>query len=365
MTGGDLFDEAGYLRLYPGIAEAIMRGEFDSAWRHYDLYGRDEGRVPNDVDPDFYRAAYPDAAGDPATHYLTRGRGRGYRPNARAPRPTNGAAMASPFGGFWTDQGNAPDAIDARLDLGRINQRDAARLRRFALDGFVELDRDFDRETHVAAALAVDLAFTGMGPELVFAAPDFDAAPVPWRPELTAGTAWLLDPHMVSGAIRRVVLDRSIADFLALLFDARPCLTATRATLREARAPRRDAAWYKHSLPLQFVAVTFALEDTGAGSVTVWPGSHRLPGLNPAAPAYKLPHSLGAATVLHANLLHAAESPEPPSQRRALTAWYCPSFATPAWRETIPARAHVQDRMTYTSGIYPLLAPREEIQGPE
>ncbi|HEX3996566.1 MAG TPA: hypothetical protein VHX39_35810, partial [Acetobacteraceae bacterium] len=55
----DLFDEAGYLRLYPGIAEAMMQGAVDTAWNHYANHGRHEGRLPNDVDPAFYLAAYP------------------------------------------------------------------------------------------------------------------------------------------------------------------------------------------------------------------------------------------------------------------------------------------------------------------
>ena len=31
----DLFDEAGYLRLYPGIAQAMMQGVIGTAWDHY------------------------------------------------------------------------------------------------------------------------------------------------------------------------------------------------------------------------------------------------------------------------------------------------------------------------------------------
>src|SRR5580704_9946070 len=91
----DLFDEAGYLRLYPGIAEAMMHGVVDTAWNHYHRHGREEGRQPNDVDPAFYLAAYaqverdlgrPPVPEDAAPHFITLGRARGYLPNARAPR---------------------------------------------------------------------------------------------------------------------------------------------------------------------------------------------------------------------------------------------------------------------------------------
>ena len=57
-----LFDEAGYLRLYRDLATAVAEGRLASAWLHYDLYGRAEGRRPNDVDQDFYLRAYPLAA---------------------------------------------------------------------------------------------------------------------------------------------------------------------------------------------------------------------------------------------------------------------------------------------------------------
>ena len=120
FNDADLFDEAGYLRLYPGIAEAIMHGIVDTAWNHFFRHGRTEGRQPNDVDPAFYLAAYPGmardlgrppTAADAAAHFVTLGRARGYRPNAAAPRAANGAAQTSPFGGLWTDQANAPQGL--------------------------------------------------------------------------------------------------------------------------------------------------------------------------------------------------------------------------------------------------------------
>jgi hypothetical protein len=282
----DLFDEAGYLRLYPGIAEAMMQGAVETAWTHYFHHGRHEGRAPNDVDPAFYFAAYPDIARDlgrppgtedAAPHYITLGRARGYLPNATAPRVGNAAAMHSPFGGFWTDQANALDLIQGRLDLGWIRRRDAAMLRTFALEGIVELERPNDKERIDGATLAIDQAFTGRFPEMLFAAPG--AEPEPWRPELTERPAAALDPHILSRPVRDLLLDKTVTDFLALLFGARPRLTASRGFLREAAPPERDVAWYAYTLPLQFIAVTFALEETAAGAALVWPGSHRLPDL--------------------------------------------------------------------------------------
>jgi hypothetical protein len=396
----DLFDEAGYLRLYPGIAHAMMQGVVDTAWNHYHRHGRDEGRQPNDIDPAFYLAAYPEmekdlgrtpSAADAAAHYITLGRARGYLPNASAPRAGNGAAQPSPFGGWWTDQANALDLIQGRLDLGWIGRRDAAMLRIFALEGMVELDRLYDRDQVRNAALIVDQAFTGKFPDLLFAGASAAEAPEPWRPELTELPIAALDPHMVSRDIRDMLLDKAVTDFLALLFGARPKLTASRAHLREAAVPERDVAWHVYTLPLQFVAVTFALEDSDDGPAVAWPGSHRLPDLPWTGDHVSLAEvrrvstkdmqptmaqreervralvhgqeprwltvSAGKRVIRHANLIHAVAAPEPPSQRRSLTAWYCPSHVTPGYMETTRARMHMRNEFVFSSGVYPALDP--------
>jgi hypothetical protein len=396
----DLFDEAGYLRLYPGIALAMMQGRVDTAWNHFFHHGRAEGRRANDIDPDFYLAAYreiardlgrPPTAEDAAPHFITLGRARGYLPNATAPRADNGAALVSPFGGLWTDQANALDLIQGRLDRDRIRRRDAAMLRVFALEGIVDLDRPNDKERLQNAALAVDQAFTGRFPELLFAASTSGMAPLAWRPELTEQPVTALDPHMVSRAIRNLLLDPTVTDFLSLLFDARPLLTGSRAFLRESAAPERDVAWFGHTLPLQFVAVTFALDVSDAGPAYVWPGSHRLRdmpwdrrhvtlsealrngagglgreiarredvvrGLVRGHEPRRLDASEGRRMIRHANLIHAASAPEPPAQRRSLTAWYCPSHVAPCHMETTHARIHEHGGFAYSSGVYPLLDP--------
>jgi hypothetical protein len=396
----DLFDEAGYLRLYPGIAEAMMRGMVGTAWDHYFHHGRVEGRQPNDIDTDFYLAAYPEierdlghppSVSDAARHFITLGRGRGYLPNPNVPRATNGAALASPFGGFWTDQGNALDLIQGRLDLGRITRRQAAMLRTFVLEGIAAFDRSFEADQERDAALVVAQAFTGLFPDLMFAPMDPEAKPEPWRPELTERPVAALDPHMVSGKIRALLLDKTVTDFLSLLFDAPPKLTASRADLRLGVAPERDVALFPHTLPLQFVAVTFALENSEDGPSFVWPGSHRLPdirwpgedlsltearranarGLERAAAGRedrvralvhgqeprRIGSSSGTRMVRHANLIHWIVAPEPAVQRRSLAAWYCPAYVAPCYQETARANIHVQNGIAFSSGVYPTLDP--------
>ena len=384
----DLFDEAGYARLYPGLAEAVMRGTLDSLWFHYVQHGRAEGRPGNDVDPAFYRAAYPEMAqdldrppepGDAAAHYVTLGRARGYLPHAAAPRPANGAAPASPFGVLWTDQANALDLIEGRRALGRIGARQAAWLRRFALDGFSGMEEPAGPDRTEAAARAVDQAFAGGMSDLLFDCPELDPAPLPWREEMRGHPVSVLDPHMAHAAIRALACDPAVAEALSLLFDAPPRLVASAATLGRALPPSRDVARLALSLPLGGAAVRFSLGESTEGKVVVWPASHHLPDLpfadgsltapdgQPDAawtgalfallrdrPALAIPNTAGGRVIRHLALAHAAEAA---GRRATLTAWYCPAHVAPCYQERMPVRWHAQGGMAFASGVYPGMEP--------
>ena len=56
------FNEIGYLRANPDVAEAVRRGEVESARLHYIGFGYFEGRqgATPDVDERWYLRAYPD-----------------------------------------------------------------------------------------------------------------------------------------------------------------------------------------------------------------------------------------------------------------------------------------------------------------
>ena len=172
VTEADLFDEAwstcDFTQASPRRS-CRARSQRTPRSNHYRHHGRHEARRPNDVDPDFLISlptpeiecdlGHPPRPTDAAIHFITLGRARGYLPNAKAPRAPNAAAMGSPFGGFWTDHANALDLIQSRFELGWIKRRDAALLRRFALEGFVEFDRAPDTDQFKDAGLIVDQAF--------------------------------------------------------------------------------------------------------------------------------------------------------------------------------------------------------------
>ena len=389
-----LFDEAGYARLYPGLAAAVMRGTLDSLWGHYDRHGRTEGRRPNDVDPAWYIAAYPEMEGDlghppghedAARHYFTFGQARGWLPHASAPRLANAAAAFSPYGTLWTDQANAPDLLAGRRSLGRIGTADAAWLRRFILEGFAETPAPADPAQTAAAGRAVDAAFTGARADLRFDCPSLDTHPIPWREEIRGQPASVLDPHMVFAALRDLVCDPALGAALALIFDAKPKLVATEATPGRARLPTRDAARIPLTLPLGGVAVRVCLEDPGESAAVVWPASHRLPDLPFAdgslaaplgcpddawrvrlyallrdrsalvLPPLALPATAGARVIRHLGLAHAET--ETPGRRLMLTAWYCPEHVAPCYQETTAVLWHEHRGMAFSSGVYPAMAP--------
>lgn len=63
LTAGE-FDEGAYLKENPDVAEAVERGDIESAYIHYIGYGYFEGRSGGgpEVDEDWYLQKYPDVA---------------------------------------------------------------------------------------------------------------------------------------------------------------------------------------------------------------------------------------------------------------------------------------------------------------
>jgi hypothetical protein len=147
---------------------------------------------------------------------------------------------------------------------------------------------------------------------------------------------------------------------------------------------------------MQAVAVTFDLEagdldDCDQGSARAWPGSHLLPDLPWDGEHVTLtearrtgalnldlalagredrvralvhgrePRRLGTPPgnrmIRHMNLIHSAEPPPLPLQRRTMTAWYCPAYVTLCSTETAAVRVHTHDGCAYCSGVYPNLDP--------
>lgn len=395
----DLFDEAGYLRRHPGLRDAIAAGIVDSGWDHYDKHGRREGRMPNDVDPDFYLAAYPIAAADlgreprPADapeHFIRFGRARAYLPNATAPRPDDPAAMPSRFGGLWTDRPDAQDRIRDRFDLGRITDKQAERLRTWVRDGYVVIDLDTATDRCAPAALALEQIFAGIVPGALFRCPTLGDGIRSWEPELTPLPAAALDIHHLSGAIRSMILAPIVTRFLTELFDSPLRVTGTEGMLRPiAHAPSQDSSLLGHTSQRGFAGMWFGLDDPVAGeAMHVYPGSHRLPdflyrdrfksagearrmgeeaigaeatrhaehlmtairrqGLSRVSVAPKL----GSVVVWHPDLIRESVSPTGLRVCRGLRVTVCPRTVAPLYAEHAHTRLHAQAGHYFDSGVY-------------
>ena len=82
-----VFDEAFYLATYPDVAAAVAGGHMPSGRHHFEFCGFDEGREAVGVDAAWYCATYPIAAvemsqgeaANPAAHWVSIGRARGYQ----------------------------------------------------------------------------------------------------------------------------------------------------------------------------------------------------------------------------------------------------------------------------------------------
>ena len=396
----DLFDEAGYLRRNPGLVEAIAARVVESAWDHYDKHGRREGRLPNDLDPEFYLAAYPIVAadlgrapnrGDAAAHFIRFGRARGYLPHAQAARPDDPGAVTSPFGGGWTDRADALDLIQNRFALGRITDRQADRLRSWVRDGYVVLDLTTTTDRLAPAALAVEQAFAGALPGTLFRCPSMGADPMAWVPELTPEPSAALDIHFQSKAVRSLILAPPVAAFLTELFDSPLLITASEGFLRPVqRLPRQDSALMGHSAQRLVAGLWFGLDDPPAGeALHVYPGSHRFPDFQyaeryksaeeahrmgigdvPAQEMYNSDRMLtvirrgglerrplvppyGSIVIHHPDLAYETVATAGLAVRRGIRAWVCPRTVAPLYSERIRTRPHTENGHTFTTGIYP------------
>ncbi len=290
------FDEAWYLENNPDVAKAVADGRFASAYQHWTMDGRAEGRIPPPgydegtmFDADWYHDSYHMVRADLAAnkardlhhHYQSIGRHRGYLPNRYAPRPDNPAAIPSRFGGLWPDHGNALDLIEGRLEIGRINEAEALLMRDWVRDGYVILRQALPRDIVDRAAEELDRAYNGEIDGLRFECVTVGGYnPVPWDPAVKTSPAKALDLHWLSQPIRELIFSKPIRDTIELLFERRALASQSLTFLRgSSQGYHQDTLYVPFSLPRQFVASWIALEDVtpGGGELTYFPGSHRMP----------------------------------------------------------------------------------------
>ena len=108
-------------------------------------------RALNSPDPQVAAELRQGRAETPLQHFVLYGRGRGYLPHPKAVRAANPAAAASRFGGLWIDAGDAEAKIQGRQETGLLTDAQAERLRFFATNGYVILERAVEEPVLEAA----------------------------------------------------------------------------------------------------------------------------------------------------------------------------------------------------------------------
>mgnify|MGYP005816225775 CR=1 FL=1 len=373
LRQADLFDEAGYLRLYPDIRAAIRAGQFASGWEHYVEIGRAAGLRTNDVDAAFYLRTYPQVseafgplgALECAVHYVAYGRGRGYLPCAGAER--------SPVpGGLWTDAPDALHQIDRHAAAGELTDRQAAMLRTWWTDGLLVLDRPAPRDRWTPAVLDLERGFAGACPDLLFACPSLSPDRLHWRPEINPNPAAGLDVHFVSRAIRALILGDPLAEFLRLLLQGPALLGASRGFIRPLAAPaERGSDRFACTIAGRFLSAWIALDETCR--LTVWKGGHRARGghRHAASPGQTAGSKLtlergerstveverGTVVLMHPDLANAAPPIASLGTARSISAELCPEVVVPLYGEQAPTPVYRHGQHRFTSGIYRDIEP--------
>jgi phytanoyl-CoA hydroxylase len=288
------FDAEFYLRAYPDVAEAIRAGVCQSALDHYLSHGRTEGRLGthpstadlSKFDAAWYAKSYPLAAEESSPtdaalleqHYDRIGRHRGYKPNRKAPRPGNAAAMPSAYGGLWIDHANALDLIRGKYELGNITADEARDLETFVLDGYVVLKNAVPSVILDRATEVLEAAYEGRYPHVRFECPAIAPGYLAWQAKMSELPAKARDLHWHFDEIRDLGFAPAVVRFLHLLFERPASASQSLGFYRgSAQAMHQDTAYVAYSLPRQFSAAWFALEDVkpDAGELMYFVESHR------------------------------------------------------------------------------------------
>ena len=392
------YDEAAYLGRYQDIADAVRAGDWPSGRAHYEAHGRSEGRQGGNFDAAFYLASYPVAqreiasgtARDALEHYLRFGRARGFLATADGARPDDAARMPR-FGGFWVDRPDALDAVEGRLEIGQIDEAQAAQLRFWIANGYVILPGAIDAKLVDRARRELDRAYAGGFDDLLFECGAKGPGHMRWDASLNALPAKALDLHFFSRPIREVMFAPAITGFLGLLFESRAFASQSLTFLRgSAQDPHQDSAYVAYSIARRFAASWVALEDVtiGAGELFYYDGSHRLDdflyggrhksvseasrvgpaealadeipahvrGLSERAAAGGYAKSVfaakkGDALIWHADLVHGGGPISRDATRKSVVTHYCPKRLAPLFAERMRTRLMEFRGHYMTSGV--------------
>ncbi len=404
ITKRDQFDEQAYIHHHDDVRKALDAGAIESAWWHYEQFGRAEGRkafrLDSKFDEQFYLKSYPYVNMElrekkdrtPKDHFDERGKGRGFLPHVRAARPDNAATQSSIYGGFWPDATNALDILEGKLEIGQITEAQAALLSTWIRDGYVVLEQAIPMALIDAAERDLDKAFAGGFPDMRFECHKVAPGLTRWKKEIVRHAAKAVDIHHFSPASRNVMFADAIGEFLGLIFESKTFATQTLGFLRgSGQEGHQDSAYVPFTIPRRFAATWVALEDVtvGAGELFYYPGSHRFPDFlyggrhKSIAEATRSGYTVeraeveehvtslqrraqeqgiekkilaakrGDVLVWHADLVHGGNPVSADITRKSLVTHYCPKRMSPLFSEMTSTEIYEHNGHIFTSHLYP------------
>ena len=196
--------------------------------------------------------------------------------------PTTEMRAMSQFGGLWIDRPDFLDVIGRKCWAGEISEEIAARIFRFARDGYVVIERVVASELIDRLNKEIEKFWQNPPPGLMIEVWEgMTQRFLPPAIEHREGTTKLLDVHAFSSLARAAIAAPKAMEFLRAIFQDKPKAFQSLSFWKGSQQDiHKDTAYVKiDSGPMHLAATWLALEDVeeGTGELEYYVGSHRTP----------------------------------------------------------------------------------------
>lgn len=181
---------------------------------------------------------------------------------------------------LWFDQDDAHTTIDSKLAAGEIGETQAENLRHFVDKGYMIVSLDIDDAVYEALDNDVERLWSEKPRHVAYAYHSLLTRFSDAQDEHRRPSCRIADIHTWSDAALELFLDRTVFDYIELLFGE--TAVATQSLYFQwgsQQGLHRDPVYVQMKPPSHLLASWLALEDIGpdCGPLVYVPGSHRLP----------------------------------------------------------------------------------------
>jgi hypothetical protein len=170
----------------------------------------------------------------------------------------------------WLDRPDALERIEAKLHAQEITPDQAQQCRRWVSDGYIIIEKLFDRETLNVVWGAYQRAVDA-GKIRLKADPAGEGDPYPGR---------YLNPHKKTGSFCRILKHAGLLNWIRLLMEREPKALQTIAAHKGSEQAVHSDSIHMTTYPLGYLSAAWiAFEDIhpDSGPLAFYPGSHRFP----------------------------------------------------------------------------------------